>query len=187
MGCRSRVAAAIGVSVIAGCGGQSDQPDGGTRPIVRTATADEVQSCRRENNVRRVAFRCPAVFPAPGGFQRARQFGSDSCESLINYEPRDLRPGSGGVFHMLIGARCGAVSLRTAGGRWPLDTSLRRDMRLIGRTASDDSTAVSLRVLRRATVAGRPALLLRNPPYPDGGIHGGHLTVVWTSRATTYA
>lgn len=190
MDCCRRLVTAITVSALAGCGGQTDPadpPDGGTRPIVRTATAEEIETCRRENNGRRVAFRCPAAFPAPGGFERARQFSTNSCESLVNYEPRGMEPGSGSVFHMLIGARCGAVSLRTGGGAWPLDTSLRRDMRLIGRSASEDPNAVRLRVLRRATVDGRPALVLRNPPYPDGGIHGGHLTVLSTSSTTTYA
>jgi hypothetical protein len=36
-------------------------------------------------------------------------------------------------------------------------------------------------------VAGHPALLLRNPPYPAGGIHGGHLTVLFNAGGAGYA
>ncbi len=160
-------------------------------PVVRAATVTELRRCRREQQDKRVRFACPTVFPTPGGFERARQFGSDACESLVNFEPAGARLESGSVFHMLVGARCGAMSLATARKRWPVDISLERDMRLIGRRSATPagrrSAAVRLAVLRRTTIDGRPTLVLRNPPYPDGGIHGGHLTVLTTSATTTYA
>lgn len=41
-------------------------------------------------------------------------------------------------------------------------------------------------VLRRLTVAGRPGLLIRAAPHPGGGIHGGHLGVVFDAGADGY-
>ncbi len=139
---------------------------------VRAATAAELRRCRRAHRATRV-FGCPTVFPRPGGFEDARQFGTDACESLVNLEPAGARRGSDSVFHMLVGARCGRFSLATTQQRWPVDTAIERDMRLIGRrpaTPADRRSAVMrLAVLRRTTIDGRSALVLRNPPYPTAG------------------
>ena len=45
---------------------------------------------------------------------------------------------------------------------------------------------VRLELLRRTTVATHPALLLRVADYPDGGVHGGHVAVVWNQRDAGY-
>jgi hypothetical protein len=179
------------IAVVVASADDAEAPGRTEAVVVRPATPAELAACRRENDGKRVAFRCPAAFPTPGGFERARQFAADACESLIDFEPRGMRPESGSVFHMLVGARCGAMDLRERHGRWPVDAGVRRDMRLVGsrapRPPAQRSTPIRLLVLRHARVNGRPALVLRNPPYPDGGIHGGHLTVLTTSATTTYA
>jgi hypothetical protein len=41
-------------------------------------------------------------------------------------------------------------------------------------------------VMRHAMVQSRPALLLQAAPNPDGGIHGGHLVVVWNQGHRGY-
>lgn len=42
------------------------------------------------------------------------------------------------------------------------------------------------RILRRATVNGRPALILKAPPFPLGLIHGSHVIVIWNQRRHGY-
>lgn len=44
-----------------------------------------------------------------------------------------------------------------------------------------------LKRLRRTSVAGHEALLLRARAYPEGGVHGGHLAVVWNVAGAGYA
>lgn len=41
--------------------------------------------------------------------------------------------------------------------------------------------AVTSRVIGRVVVDGRRALVLEAAPYPQGGIHGGHVIVVWNA------
>lgn len=41
-------------------------------------------------------------------------------------------------------------------------------------------------VVARVAVNGRPALVLRVGPYPDGGIHGGHYAIVWNGVGAGY-
>jgi len=185
--------AAAGVigALLAACSADGPTTSERARPaVVREATAAELRSCRRELQGKRVQIACPTLLPTPGGFERPRQFGHGACESLLNFEPAGARLRSGSVFHLLVGARCGPVSLATVRQRWPVDVTLRPDLRLIGNRSAlpggRESAAVRLTVLRRTEINGRPALILRNPSYPDGGIHGGHLTVL-VSTSTTYA
>lgn len=41
-------------------------------------------------------------------------------------------------------------------------------------------------VLRRVAVRSHPALLLRAASHPGGGVHGGHVAVVWNQRRHGY-
>jgi hypothetical protein len=45
---------------------------------------------------------------------------------------------------------------------------------------------VRLRLRRRAAVARHPALLLTVAGFPAGGIHGGHVAVVWNQGSDGY-
>ncbi len=42
------------------------------------------------------------------------------------------------------------------------------------------------RIRARTTVAGRPALILLAPPYPEGGFMGGHVIVLWNREQHGY-
>ena len=106
----------------------------------------------------------------------------------------DTRPhGSGDPFHVLAGGRRGRFSLDVKAGKWPAEQDTPRDLSLIGATALkpgqgwEDQQRVPLTLLRRATVGGQPALLLRASQYPTGGVHGGHLAVVWNQGGNGYA
>jgi hypothetical protein len=101
--------------------------------------------------------------------------------------------GSGEAFHALAGGRRGRFSLRTSRGAWPVGASTSRDFGLVGARAlppgqrHDEQEPVRSELVRRVQVEGQRALLLRVAGYPDGGVHGGHLAVVWNQGADGYA
>ena len=108
---------------------------------------------------------------------------------------RGFRMRAGTIFHLLFGGTCRPWNLRTRDGRWPARLTAARpgeDLRLIGATslvpgqAEADRKRAALRVPRRARVGAAPALVLRNPPYQTGGIHGGHISVVWNADGAGY-
>lgn len=41
-------------------------------------------------------------------------------------------------------------------------------------------------MLRRARIGSASGLVLRNPPHPVGGIHGGHISIVWDAGGARY-
>lgn len=81
----------------------------------------------------------------------------------------------------------------TAGGGWPRNARLHRDLGLVGakplKPGQRDSQAELVRLdrLGRTSVAGHEALLLRVREYPNGGLHGGHLAVIWNVGQAGYA
>ena len=42
------------------------------------------------------------------------------------------------------------------------------------------------KLLRRAPVSGSSAAVLEAPPYPQGGVHGGHIIVLWNAGGHGY-
>jgi hypothetical protein len=102
---------------------------------------------------------------------------------------------AGAIFHVLFGGTCRRWDLRARGDRWPATLTAGddgEDLRLIGTTtlvpgeSEAARTRVRLRVLRHARVGSAAALVLRNPPYPVGGINGGHVSVVWNAGSAGY-
>jgi hypothetical protein len=41
-------------------------------------------------------------------------------------------------------------------------------------------------VLRRVEIGGHRGLLLDEPAYPTGGLHGGHIAAIWNRGASGY-
>jgi hypothetical protein len=181
--------------LVVGCGDETPQPPAAERraaeppparrgqaapsALVRPVTPAVPRFCARAaRRADRVAVRCPAVLPA-GGYELPRAFGHGRCQWLANLEPRRRRGrGPAGIFHVLVGGTCGGwADLAAAPGtRWPRTRPAGDRLRLIGPA---DGGLEPPTVLRRVTVAGRPALLLRAAPYPAGGIHGDHLVLVF--------
>ena len=135
---------------------------------------------------------CPTRLPL-GGFESPRDYGEPPCSYLIDLEPRGMLKRPGTVFHLLFGGTCEPWNLDISNGRWPADLSLMGDdLRLIGTMnvtpgqTRADGRRVRLRVLRRARIGSSSALVLRNPPYPVGGIHGGHSSVMWNAGGAGY-
>ena len=185
--------------MLAGCGG-GERPAPPIAPArepatTRAAGAGFERVCLRAAGSVTIAVLCPARLPL-GGFEAPRNYGEAPCTYLLNLEPRVMLRRAGAVFHLLFGGTCRPWSLRTRGGRWPVDAAAARageDLRLVGITSEvpGDPGAggkrVGLRVLKRTRIGSAPALVLRNPPYPVGGIHGGHLSVVWNAGGAGYA
>lgn len=179
---------------VGACGGDerhaSEPPAAGTRAVPASFT----RACVRASGRVAVAVLCPARLPA-GGFEPPRNFGDAPCTYLINLEPRGMSQRAGAVFHLLFGGTCRGWDLRTRGARWPAHLARAEaadDLRLVGTLGLEpgqshaEAQRVALRVLRRTRVGSAPALVLRNPPYPAGGIHGGHLSVAWNAGGAGY-
>ena len=188
------VAALAGAGVW-GCGGDEPSPVPERPPAdTRAATPQFTAGCAREAGRVAVAVLCPARLP-DSGYEAARGFGDPPCAYLVNLEPRRMSKRAGAVFHLLIGGRCRPWDLRARGGSWPAErppAGTGDGLRLVGTEmlrpgeSWADERRVGLRVLRRDRVGSSPALVLRNPPYPTGGIHGGHVSVVWNAGGAGY-
>jgi hypothetical protein len=189
-----RVIVLAAVVILVGCG--TDERDRPEPPAASTRAAgtDFLQRCAREAASATVAVLCPTRLPI-GGFERPRNYGVAPCTYLLNLEPRGFRKRAGTVFHLLFGATCRPWNLQTRGGRWSArltaarageDLRLIEDASLLAGQSEADRKRVALRVLRHARVGAAPALVLRNPPYPTGGIHGGHISVVWNANGAGY-
>mgnify|MGYP006952613980 CR=1 FL=1 len=183
---------------LASCGGSSEvtTPASMVRSIPGTsqAPAELADACRRAAEQVSIAVLCPRLLPE-GGFEVPREYGNGPCTYLLNLEPRGMNQRPGSVFHLLIGGTCRPWNLTAPDGRWPEQPNFPddRDLRLIGKTSLDPeqpqepARRVRLDVIRRTRVGSAPALVLRNPAYPVGGIHGGHLTVVWNHAGSGFA
>lgn len=171
--------------------GGSDRPPRSEAPAERLPTRlnglDRLCADAASDTARVV--RCTSWLPR--GEWDGRALRSARCEYLLDLNRRSA--GRGGAYHALMGGRCGKFSLRTRRGRWPAKPRRVRDLGLIGskpQAPGERETyfaPVRLRVLRRASVGGRPALLLVAGPYPAGGIHGGHIAAVWNQHRAGYA
>jgi hypothetical protein len=171
--------------------------------LVASALADRIvvaappslrQACRDITGHAQVPVLCPSVLPENGGgFERATVFDSSSCSYLLNLEPRGVRRSQGTLFHVLFGGRCPAWQLPTTGpgSTWPT-RSVDNDLRLVGTeprpgAPSDRQPIAPLEVLATTEIGGRRAIVVRSRPYPLGGIHGGHLGVIWNASGHGYA
>jgi hypothetical protein len=128
----------------------------------------------------RVAVLCPARWP-----HRPRSHVEDG---------RDLtRPGFPGYLgtfndpgfrtadlgHVILGGERRAFSLLgRPGAIWPLRGQPKPD--------PDSGFVGRIHVVRHATVGSDPALLVRPRRYPAGGIHGGHVVVLWNHGGHGY-
>lgn len=137
-----------------------------------------------------VMVRCPRVLPANGGgYERPRTYDVTRCTYLVNLEPRGASRRPGTPFHVLFGSRCEPFDLSVRTDRWPARREPDDDLRLVGMQMLEpgedfaDAKPTRLAVLGETTVVGQPALVLRPAPYPEGGIHGGHLALVWNSAS----
>jgi hypothetical protein len=191
---RRSAALAVAAALAAGCGQGGGGGDMRPEPpamqssidLTRPTPANVLRRCDEVTDETTVPVRCPRSLPGRGPWSvEHRNFGDGASEWLM-----DLAAFGRGrfPFHLLIGARDPAWDLRTDGSRWP-----RRGqhpgaaLRLVGARAlepggSPRPRVVRPRVVAATRVAGHRALLLRVAAYPAGGLHGGHLAVVWNQE-----
>jgi hypothetical protein len=175
-------------------------PEGSHRTAVGAVASSRqvVRRCAALSPTRDIPVLCPTRLPHAGWVVRSQTLERGAGEYLLDLESRPRVPGE--PTHVLAGGRRGRFSLETtADDRWPVRvprpgttccSGARRDLGLIGATEGREPgtwTPVRLEVRRRTTVAGHPALLMTVASFPDGGVHGGHLAVVWNQRQAGYA
>jgi hypothetical protein len=173
-----------------GCGGRSPaaqrarsgRATTGLQPTPLIIT----RTCRQAS--RRVAFGvlCPVAWPsAPSAIRpQLRWLALTSHVYLLDaLDVVDDRRAH--VFHVLIGGQQHGFGSR---GR-AVDPGLRITTKLVRIPIRGGGTFVQQRPAQRigtTTVNGTPALLLREPPYPQGGIHGGHILILWNHAGHGY-
>jgi hypothetical protein len=129
---------------------------------------------------------CPARWPPPRGrgARTARIFEKATDVYLIDAANGFSHRG-GHVFHLLVGGQ------RRPFRHWPtgVDPRLRITTRKVTIPIQGGGQFVQQLPARRiasARVHGVRADVLHEPPYPAGGLHGGHLVVLWNEDGHGY-
>lgn len=190
-----------GLLMLSGCGADSASAPAPTDPVRAAREQGDVvgapsalgDACDRISRRVEVMVRCPLMLPAGGRYERPRAYDVMSCTYLVNLEPRGASRKQGLPFHVLFGSRCEPFDLSLGDGRWPARRVPDDDLRLVGMAAFEpgedlaDTEPTRLAVLKSTTVAGQLALVVRVAPYPQGGMHGGHLGLVWNAYGAAHA
>lgn len=194
----AQLAVLVVAAALAGCGGDgrpgsATGREGATRSSdVRLVRPPEevVRRCAALAPRRAIPVLCPTRLPRADWYVRYQTLRGGRSEYLTNLDTKPA--GSGDPFHVLAGGRRGRFSLKVIRGSWPLNADLPRGLGLVGAKPlkpgqrHDEQRAVRLKVLRSVKVAGHPGLLLKVADYPDGGVHGGHMAVVWNQGRDGY-
>lgn len=128
---------------------------------------------------------CPAGWPAGARPQRdgLRVFGASNVAYLLedNTGFGERSP----VFHVLIGGQRRPFRAGFEGDGKALRITTRRvEIPMAG--GGTFTQQLPARVVRMTTVHGERAGLLRAPRYPQGGIHGDHMLVMWNEDGHGY-
>lgn len=186
---------------VAGCGGgratdartaatDRSGPSSAQAPL-QPLPASVATACRALARSRTVRVLCPTRLPTGRWVVYHRTLRNGSCAYLLDLNTRPF--GQNVPFHSLAGGRCSPWPLTTARGHWPADPRLANDLGLVGakplqpgQARSTIPTAVPPRVLRRIRVGTHLGLLLQGATYPNGGVHGGHVAVIWNQGDSGY-
>src|SRR5215211_1576832 len=129
---------------------------------------------------------CPTRWPSSRGREArtARIYETAPDVYLINADNGFSRRG-GHVFHLLLGGQ------RMPFRRWPrgVDPRLRITTRKVTtpiRGGGEYVQQLPARRIATVRVHGARADVLQEPPYPAGGLHGGHLVVLWNEDGHGY-
>jgi hypothetical protein len=190
--------AALAVAAVLGgwsCGGGSPSPRGHDTTAGAPTAAPErlvamphaaIRRCAALGPRRDVPVRCPTRLPDAQWRLRYQTLERGRRAYLADFRTRSSTKGL--AYHALAGGRVGRFPLRVRRGAWPAALPLARDLGLLG--ARQDRRGrwhpVRLEVVRSARVRSSRALVIRAAEFPDGGIHGGHLGVVWNEGRSGY-
>jgi hypothetical protein len=187
MAWRFAATATVVLLVFAGCGDKSERAaNGSPLPPAPDGVAD---GCREAADVAVFPVACPTEWPDTGRPAKVglRLFGSDVAYVL------EAQTGFGSrspVFHVLLGGQEKPFPAGFEGGGRRLRVTTRRVTTPIFKGGEPTGRRfVVTRPTRRVgttRIHGQPAGILRAPPYPKGGIHGGHSIVMWNENGHGY-
>jgi hypothetical protein len=128
------------------------------------------RACRVAAGRSALPVQCPARWPRHGGPGAAepRVLRTSRAGYLIDVANGLTQPWKPLVFHVIV-----------AGQRAPFD-------RTFAGTAPEIGLPKQAQLLGHAGVGGVQATLRAAPPYPRGGIHGGHVIVTWNDGGHGY-
>jgi hypothetical protein len=175
--------------VMTGCRDDSGVA-GGASELPR-APGRVAEGCRQAADVATFAVFCPTGWPEGSrpSASKLRLLGSDEAYLLED------GAGFGGrspVFHVLLGGQRKPFPPGFEGGGKQLRVTTRRVLtphyagpgkgRILGHSVVERPT----RRIAWTRVHRRPAAIMQAPPYPQGGIHGGHAIVMWNENGHGY-
>jgi hypothetical protein len=187
MAVRFAATATVALALLAGCGNESERAAHGS-PLPPAPDGVAV-GCREAAVGATFPVACPTEWPATGRPSKVglRLFGSDTGYLL------EAQTGFGShspVFHVLLGGQDQPFPPGFEGGGKQLRVTTRRVTTPIhkGGEATGRLFVVERPTRRVGTtrIHRQPAAILRAPPYPQGGIHGGHSIVMWNENGHGY-
>lgn len=187
---RRGVAALMAVAclALAGC---VDEENAGGRSSLPAAPTGVGEGCRAAAEIAAFAVLCPTEWPATSrpATARLRLYESDGAYLLEAQSGFGTRAP---VFHVLFGGQRKPFPAGFQGGGRQLRLTTRRVVspvyasprggRVIGRSVAE----LPARRVGTTRIHGRPAAIMQAPPYPKGGIHGGHAVVMWNEGGHGY-
>jgi hypothetical protein len=177
-------AAALAVS----CGGaatarRSAVPTGSV-PLVAVPAA-VVAACG-ERLASLVPVRCPAAWP-PARMRRppALRWITRSSQAYLLNAFNGLDDRGQHIFHLLLGGQTRPFNADWTG----IDLGLRVTEKVLRIPVRGGGTFIAERPARRigaVIIHGTTGLLLLEPDYPQGGLQGGHVIVLWNEAGDGY-
>jgi hypothetical protein len=169
------VAVVAVAAALAGCGGGGEPAPRPAEPIpLGPLPASVLRLCDQA----RVGL-CPRLFPrgqGRGGVAIQPLSGREGVGYLLDLHVAGFASDDAG--HVILGAQPGPLALDGRAGRpWP-ERRAEPPVEGLGLLTGQFGRE-PLVVERRTSVGVSEALVLHGPPYPRGGIHGGHVVVLW--------
>jgi hypothetical protein len=183
-----RAASASGAlaALLAGCGGSQPAERAAALPPVPAGVTD---GCREATAVAMFPVLCPTGWPDAARPSRVRLnlMGGETAyllEAQTGFGPHSP------VFHVLFGGQTRPFRAGFEGDGRSLRITTRRVTTPVhkGGVSTGKIFVVSspTRRVGMTRVHGRPAAIMKAPPYPTGGIHGDHAIVMWNERGHGY-
>lgn len=139
-----------------------------------------------------VIVRCPERLPGEESAGQLKIAHLDLAPGRDDYLIDAEVDGARGdvPFHVIIGGTIQSYSTRSRGTRWPHVFPVDDPLRLVPeqplRPGQNKSRRERVQVLARATVGRARIIVLQQPEYPLGGLHGGHVVALIAQARASY-
>lgn len=179
------------LAMSAGCGGEQERAAQGESPLPR-APAGVGDGCRDAADVAAFTVLCPAEWPATGRPARVRLRLYNEDEAAYLLEAQSGFGARASVFHVLFGGQRKPFPSGFEGGGRQLRVTTRRVVTPFyasprgGRVLGTSVVELPARRVGTTRIHGQPAAIMKAPPFPKGGIHGGHTIVMWNEHGHGY-